>query len=137
MCNSRRGKPCLALLDTNLCRCRIQEIYVPLHRYNLKYSRNPDSSSCWTRLRCNVHGYSGTCIVLHRMPFYYQTFWVWYTRRTFSVHVSDLWAFIHCTRTKTLQNELQGVQNLRNNNSAKVNPLRPLFTNCFLWYWWS
>lgn len=108
-----------------------REIYVPLHRYNLKYSRNPDSSSCWTRLRCNVHSYSGTCIVLHRMPFYYQTFWVWYTRRTFSVHVSDLWAFIHCTTTKTLQNGLQGVQNLRNNNSAKVNPLRPLFTNCF------
>lgn len=83
-----------------------REIYVPLHRYNLKYSRN--SSSCWTRLRCYVHSYSGTCIVLHRMPFYYQTFWVWYTRRTFSVHVSDLWAFIHCTRGKTLQNELQG-----------------------------
>lgn len=32
-----------------------REIYVPLHRYNLKYSRNPDSSSCWTRLYTECH----------------------------------------------------------------------------------
>lgn len=65
-----------------------REIYVPLHRYNLKYSRN--SSSCWTRLRCYVHSYSGTCIVLHRMPFYYQTFWVWYIHDVHSLYMYQI-----------------------------------------------
>lgn len=114
-----------------------REIYVPLHRYNLKYSRNPDSSSCWTRLRCYVHSYSGTCIVLQRMPFYYQTFWVWYTRRTFSVHVSDLLDLYIVQEVKRYRTGSKDPKICVTIIRLKLIHWDPSSPTAFLWYWWS
>lgn len=135
MCNSRREKPCLALLDTNLCRYTGGYTFFSIHRHNLEYSLNPVSSSCWTRLRCNVHNYSRTCRPTQNAILLSNVLSL--VRRTFFVHVSDMLVFIHSTKNKTLQKEFQRLQNLCNSNSAKVCPLRPPSSTALLWYWWS